>query len=130
MVEELEIEDDDVYVRVMRDSRTGHRSCWMWCPACQDTVRLPVDGEGAWGWNGSLTSPTFSPSIKIGGTQWPKEGIGHEFRREAHDRVEPGGEIVCHSYLVDGVWDFLQDCTHGKAGEKVPMVPLPDWLAR
>lgn len=36
----------------------------------------------------------------------------------------------CHSFLRDGVWDFLGDCAHRMAGQKVPMVPLPDYLAK
>lgn len=33
----------------------------------------------------------------------------------------------CHSFLREGVWDFLTDCSHELAGRKVPMVPIPDY---
>lgn len=36
----------------------------------------------------------------------------------------------CHSFLRHGIWDFLADSAHGLAGQKAPMVPLPDWLAK
>ena len=30
---------------------------------------------------------------------------------------------ICHSWLHDGVWQFLGDCTHAMAGQSVPMIP-------
>jgi hypothetical protein len=50
-----------------------------------------------------LEAPTFSPSILV----------------RTHD-----GRI-CHSYLRDGVWEFLTDSTHHLAGTSVPCVPIP-----
>jgi hypothetical protein len=35
---------------------------------------------------------------------------------------------VCHSFLTDGVFHFLGDCTHPYAGQQVPLPELPDWL--
>lgn len=79
-------------------------SYWMWCPACDDAVRI----TNSWSWNGDLEKPTFQPSI-----------------------LTTGGpnKIQCHSFLTDGVWNFLGDCTHAMANQSVPMVELPDWLA-
>lgn len=34
----------------------------------------------------------------------------------------------CHSFLREGVWEFLSDSTHELAGQSVPMVPLPEYL--
>lgn len=34
----------------------------------------------------------------------------------------------CHSFLRNGVWEFLGDSAHELANQKVPMVPLPNWL--
>lgn len=45
-----------------------------------------------------------------------------------HPREPAYGD--CHSFLRAGVWDFLGDSAHDLAGQKVPMVPLPDWLWR
>jgi hypothetical protein len=30
----------------------------------------------------------------------------------------------CHSFLKDGVWEYLADCSHDMAGQKVE---APDW---
>lgn len=33
---------------------------------------------------------------------------------------------TCHSYRRIGVWEFLSDCTHDMAGQKVPMIDFPE----
>jgi hypothetical protein len=81
-------------------------SYWLWCPACDDAVRI----NSTWGWNGDLERPTFTPSILTRFTM-------------------QGQERVCHSFLTDGVWHFLGDCTHALAGQDAPMVDLPGWAA-
>ena len=93
------------------------RSCWMWCPACDHAASIPVAGvdgtlppEGPhWDWDGNMDAPTFSPSI-----------LQHE----------SGSMPRCHSYVQQGRWVFLGDCTHELASQTVDMVPLPDWLVR
>lgn len=93
------------------------RTCWMWCPACEHAVAIPVAGlngelPGApdgpyWEWDGNLERPTFDPSIL-----------------QSETRTMP----KCHSYIRNGQWQFLSDCTHSMASKTVDMVPLPDWL--
>ena len=51
----------------------------------------------------------------------------HYWHGEPHTKDPAWGN--CHSFLVDGVWQFLGDSAHALAGQNVPMVPLPDWLA-
>jgi hypothetical protein len=80
------------------------------CPACGYEHGVHVNGtknsRGAtWGWNGSTTAPSFTPSILIN-----------------KDAYSPR----CHSYVTDGKIQYLSDCTHGMAGQKVE---LPDWDA-
>lgn len=33
----------------------------------------------------------------------------------------------CHSFIKNGVWEFLGDSAHDLKGKHVPMEPLPDW---
>lgn len=97
--------------------RTGSRSNWREAR----NRAAPV-----WGWDGNLVAPTFTPSY-LTRRRRPK---GH-----TNDNPAPAGydglyvEEVCHSFLTCGVWGFLGDSTHHLAGQNVPMVPLPDWLA-
>lgn len=89
---------------------------WMWCPGC-DAAHCPqaVGADGTppigpcWNWNEDPISPTLDPSILV--TAGPRGAR-------------------CHSYLRDGHWQFLDDCSHALKGKTVPMVPLPDWLVK
>jgi hypothetical protein len=63
------------------------------CPGCKFghsvTTRSKNAGGSQWGWNGSLTSPTFTPSLLV------RSDVG-----------------VCHSFVKDGFIQFLGDCDH------------------
>jgi hypothetical protein len=89
---------------------------YIWCPACDDLHGLPVTGDGTkrptWNWNGDLVNVTVEPSIL------------------SNYGVINGKSRICHSFLRNGEWEFLGDCTHELAGKKVPMVPLPEWILR
>jgi len=105
------------------DGRSG-TLLYLWCPACDDAHAVQIDGEPRWTWDGNLDAPTISPSVLVGGVQW---NPGDHFYKP-HHHVEPGGRITCHSYVKQGRWEFLGDCTHDLAGQTVPVPPLPDWL--
>lgn len=96
------------------------RALLVWCPGCAElghtgTHRLPFEagpafaGGPVWGWNGDLVKPTLHPSVL---TRW----------------TDQRGDQVCHSFIVEGTWQYLTDCTHQLAGQTVPLPPLPDWL--
>ena len=109
--------------RVVHTSRYGDdgpkwRTIYVWCPACDTLTALPIPGEDGtlpqhgrdhWEWDGDLERPTLTPSI-----------LQHQ------TEVSP----LCHSFLRDGRWQFLGDCTHHLAGQTVDMVPLPDWVVK
>lgn len=89
---------------------------WLWCPGCKDLHAVTVSGSGSvqWQWDGNLERPTISPSILV--------------RYDFKDRPS----VICHSFVRDGVWEFLPDSTHPMAGQHVPMSGVtpewPDWL--
>lgn len=70
----------------------------MWCPGCE---KWHVVNQ-TWGFNGDRIKPTFTPSILV---------------------TMPPTDYRCHSFLTDGVWHYLSDCSHGMAGQSVPAVP-------
>ncbi len=109
-----------------------------WCPGCDGPHRINHgSGPGPrWGWNGSVESPTFTPSVLI---TWTEPANLHaldllrrdladaERRRNAgeqHVKV-PQAAKVCHSFVVDGQMQMLGDCTHALAGQTVPIPPWP-----
>lgn len=88
------------------------------CPGCKaggpegyDGLHmLPVNApkgleKPSWEFNGNLEAPTLSPSI-----------------------LSKNGYVErCHSFLRDGVFEFLTDSTHPLSGQKVPIPDLPKW---
>lgn len=109
-------------IRRIKDGDDHYHAIMIWCPGCDEREparkrgglnMLPVSGDSTkrptWTWNGNLEVVTLSPSIL---TRYP---MGDK-------------TLVCHSYLTDGVWNFLNDCTHDLAGKQIPMMPLPEWV--
>lgn len=102
------------------------------CPGCEMMHQVNVAGSGRpmWTWNGSVTRPTFSPSILV--TYDHMSEAGRERSRAFHDEhgrypthEENPYDVhdVCHSFVTDGRIQFLGDCTHKLAGQTVD---LPD----
>ena len=93
-----------------------------WCPGCDEAHGIPVDGSRGWTWDGSLDSPTVSPSILVRATLYGPEKVGFT----KYDGPFPceGTPSVCHSFVKAGRIEFLGDCTHHLAGQTVD---LPDW---
>lgn len=105
----------------VNDNGLIYKALHLWCPGCEITdpdgrkhaglKLLPISGSKKWEWNKDLVIVTLNPSILTKTTR--------------DDR-----EFVCHSYLHDGRWSFLNDCTHSLANQTAPMLPLPDWIVR
>jgi hypothetical protein len=107
------------------DQGDKYKAIQLWCPGCEITDpdgrkhaglnMLPVEGDPekrpTWQWNGDLMNVGLEPSILT------KSKRGED-------------EFVCHSFLRNGRWQFLGDCTHALANQTVPMLPLPDWIVR
>lgn len=107
------------------DQGNHYKAIHVWCPGCEITDpdghkhaglnMLPVEGDETkrptWQWNGDLVNVGLEPSI-----------LTRSKRGE--------DEFVCHSFLRNGRWQFLGDCTHALANQTVPMLPLPDWIVR
>jgi hypothetical protein len=79
------------------------------CLGCACSHGIPVEGPQAWGWNRSVETPTFTPSILV---RWVKEVDGKPL------------PMVCHSFVTDCQIKFLSDSTHALAGQTVE---IPDW---
>jgi hypothetical protein len=73
--------------------QSDQKQYWMKCPACNKTHAC----NDTWEFNNDLENPTFSPSLLV----------------RSHP-VE-----ICHSFIRNGKWEFLSDCTHEMAGKTV-----------
>lgn len=96
------------------------KSLWLWCPGCDLAHRMMIekgpdyDEQPVWTWNQSLETPGVEPSVLV---TWTITNDPEPYQR-------------CHSFLRNGIWEFLPDSTHHLSGQSVPVVPLPDWLVR
>jgi hypothetical protein len=92
-------------------------------------IGLGADSTVGWQWNGDRERPTISPSLLVRHQRWEPPVTPENVERwkaepwEQHEVVK-----VCHSFVRDGVWEFLPDCTHEYAGLNVPMANVtPEW---
>lgn len=99
------------------------------CPGCGDTHEIPVAAANvsgkAWGFNGSVERPTFTPSILVRSGHFVQDGRAGECWC-AYDREHPDDPSgfkcgICHSFVRDGCIEFLGDCTHALAGQTVDL---------
>lgn len=88
-------------------TNTTSEGYWAYCPGCtfRHFINVADTAKPRWSFSGSLDRPTFSPSLLV---RYP---YAHEQR-------------VCHSFIVNGQWQFLSDCTHALAGQTVDMVDV------
>lgn len=89
----------------------------LWCPGCQalhgPRFRCPEHG---------------GPSV---GPVWDGDPYSDPFTMSPSYLVHRNGTTPqCHSFIRNGHWEFLADCTHSLAGQTVPLEPLPNWLVK
>lgn len=108
------------------------------CQGCDmpHQVRVRQEEPGpVWGWDGNVDAPTFTPSVLVTYDHMSEAGRerGQAFRAQ-HGRDPTREELpydehhVCHTFIRAGMVQFLSDCTHGLAGQTLPLPDLPDWL--
>lgn len=86
------------------------------CPGCEGSHGIDVYlARGVagplWTWNRSFTKPTCQPSILV----------THSHPKAGTDGNPPSR---CHSYVTDGMIQFLPDSTHRLSGKTVPLPPV------
>jgi hypothetical protein len=104
-----------------------------WCPGCNHShvvsANSGVPGRD-WQFNGNGDAPTFSPSVLITTGHYMSSHKQGDDCWCTFNRKYPGrasfGCSRCHSFVTDGMIQFLGDCTHALAGQTVP---LPDYPA-
>lgn len=97
----------------------GQRGFNYFCQGCEGVHGVRVVGPGAWGWNGSLDRPTFTPSVLT--TYEANPDADEEFKEWRTQRT-------CHTFITDGRVQFLDDCTHPLAGQTHDLPDLPVWM--
>ena len=107
-------------IRAIEASGIEGAQLGIFCPGCGVAHFVNVlpyrDACPVWSWNGNRDTPTFSPSLLV---TWNGSKRGDD-DNQRHPHSE-GGKRVCHSFVVDGQWQFLGDCTHRLRGQTVPI---------
>lgn len=99
-------------LRRVRDGAGNPIGYAAFCPGCNHRHVFYTEVKNAnradWRFNGMMDRPTFLPSMKV--------------TLHNHD-----GSVqrLCHSFLRNGTWQYLSDCTHHLAGKTVP---VPDYF--
>lgn len=122
------------------DPATGREGLTYWCQGCQSAHSICTKGAGAWGWNGDVERPVFTPSVLS--TQghyvswWkPENGCACDYEREHPEEDHTGMRCGrCHTFVgcngaQPGEVIFLADCTHALAGTVQPFPDLPEWMS-
>lgn len=125
-------------VKQVLNAKGEHYGYQFICPACDHPVTLPTAPEHtghAWGFNGDLDKPVFTPSVLQQSSRWSKarraEAAAIKARTGAwptRDELPDDVHYVCHSFVgcngaAPGQIIFLADCTHALVGQ---VVDLPD----
>lgn len=95
-----------------------------YCPGCASAHQIKFGaGSGPrWSWNGDALRPTFWPSVLV-----RYSNPADPYAELGASTEPPAPDVVCHSFVRDGLIEFLADCTHPLAGQTVE---LPDWPRR
>lgn len=112
------------------------------CPGCGDRhvlgVRPIPDGmiespyyvnAPHWVFNGDYEKPYFSPSVHVRSGHYAS---GNHCENDCwctyyknHPEESPDFSCyICHSFIRDGWIEFLNDCTHALAGQKVELLDI------
>lgn len=112
------------------------------CPGCGDQHVLgirPVP-EGLiesphaikcahWLFTGDLEKPYFSPSVHVRTGHYASGNFTENecwctYNKNHPNEQEDFACYICHSFIRDGVIEFLDDCTHALAGKKVALLDV------
>lgn len=128
-------------LRKWADPASGQEGLIYWCQGCESTHMIRTKGgPSAWGWNGDVEKPVFTPSVLStsghyvsGQPQPPDCFVCNE--NAAHPHEDQGGYkcVRCHTFVgcngaQPGEVIFLSDCTHALAGQVHPLPDLPEQM--
>lgn len=118
-------------VKAYSDSSQQIQGYTFLCPGCNQRHQVTTDPTTGWQFNGNVDSPTFSPSVLVRRGHYartpPIPGNCACDYQQRHPDEEPWQWPcgLCHSFVRDGMIQFLPDCTHALAGQTVPLPDIP-----
>lgn len=109
----------------MKVRRCDNGTRWVFrCPGCRENHYF----DQGWSFNGDLDKPTISPSLLVRSGHYidgfSKSGQCWCTWRGPDGKPAPFKCFQCHSFVRDGMIQFLDDCTHELKGQTVE---IPEW---
>jgi len=105
------------------------------CPGCETTHVIgwpnPLTNKALWSFNENYDKPTFHPSLLVTTGKYVKgyENCVRDTKdQETKDFLERTSS-VCHSFIKDGMIQFLSDCTHHLKSQTVELLDVRDPLS-
>src|SRR5690242_17057891 len=104
---------------MLRPAQGGFHNYW--CPACRCAHTI----DSRWTIEGTPERPTLKGSVLTEHFRMPEpdpatgdyaKGPDGKYLVGADGKLLGGKRIVCHSLVVDGMIQYLADCTHEMAG--------------
>jgi len=99
------------------------------CPGCKFTHFINTDPrnpaknkeKSVWGFNGNMDRPTFTPSILFRVGKYVPDLTPEQITHA--EEMGPESNLVCHSYVMDGIIKILPDSTfNGGKSFELPFV--------
>ena len=118
-------------LRKWYEQATGQEGLKYWCQGCNTPHIVIVSGPGAWGWNGDVERPVFTPSVLVTGV---KQLTNEQHKTYLRDGTLPAAEPMrCQAFVgcngaQPGEVIFLGDCTHELANQVHPFPDLPEYM--
>lgn len=98
-----------------------------WCQGCEEAHSV----NSGWAYNGNPEAPTFSPSVLVTSGHYTSSWTAEKpcwctYNRDNPKRPAPFKCHRCHTFINDGMVQFLGDCSHALAGQTLPLPDLPE----
>lgn len=98
------------------------------CPGCKEhhVVRVSAADRPCWGFNHNMEKPTLTPSVLVRSGHYVTKDTPGGCYCDWPDKDEfPEMKCrICHSFVTDGMIQFLSDSTHELAGQTVALPPI------
>jgi hypothetical protein len=88
------------------------------CPGCNGHHAF----NDTWEFNGDFEKPTLKPSVLVTWNELPKDATFENVPKgELHPDSIP---MRCHSFITDGMIQFLGDCSHDKRNQTLELLDM------
>lgn len=109
----------------------GNGLVQFYCPGCEELHTICIEGPNAWGFDGNYEAPTVTPSVLVTSghyvsTHKPGDNCWCDFESRT-GRKSKFSCKRCHTFIKNGVIEFLSDCSHALANQTISLPNISDY---